>query len=54
VSYTEIVESSFPFAFQGKRRRTETVYLDRDHLHLVNCTPQTMKQLTRDRTEVQP
>jgi hypothetical protein len=48
VSYTEIVESSFPFAFQGKRRRTETVYIDRDHLHLVDCKPQTLPSVMRD------
>ncbi len=34
-SYTEVVNASWPFAFQCKRRRSETVYLDRDHLHRV-------------------
>jgi hypothetical protein len=33
VYYTETLESSYPFPFRSKRRRTEVVYIDKDHLH---------------------
>jgi hypothetical protein len=35
VCYTETVQASWPFPFQCRRRRSDIVYLDRDHLHLV-------------------
>lgn len=54
IYYTETQESGYPFPFQIKRRRVETVYIDRDHLHLVACTPESLQSMTRDLTEVQP
>jgi RNA polymerase sigma factor (sigma-70 family) len=39
VFFDETVESGWPFAFRCKRRRSEVVYLDRDHLHLVREGP---------------
>ncbi|MCI0464480.1 MAG: hypothetical protein L0Z62_46710 [Gemmataceae bacterium] len=50
--FTETVEGQYPFPFQVKKRRVETIYLDRDHLHLVACTPEMMRSLTRDLTEL--
>jgi RNA polymerase sigma factor (sigma-70 family) len=35
VCYNETTQSSWPFPFQCTRRRSEIVYLDRDHLHLM-------------------
>ncbi len=40
VYYTETIEASFPFPFQTKRRTSEVVYIDRDHLHLVGAKPE--------------
>lgn len=34
VSYTETIESSYPFPYRTTRPRTAVVYLDQDHLHL--------------------
>jgi hypothetical protein len=34
VSYTEVVESAYPFPFRHSRPRMEVVYIDSDHLHL--------------------
>src|SRR5437588_138922 len=34
VYYTETLESGYPFPFKSTRRRADTVYIDRDHLHL--------------------
>ncbi|MCS7046101.1 MAG: hypothetical protein NZO58_07075 [Gemmataceae bacterium] len=48
VYYTETVESCYPFPYQLKRRRSEVVYIDMDHLHL--CVPNADAQqvVTRD------
>jgi hypothetical protein len=54
VYYTETIESGYPFPFQCKTRRVETVYVDRDHLHLVACTPEAMQTMFRDMTEHLP
>ncbi len=35
VSFDETVQGGWPFPFRSKRRRSEVVYVDRDHLHLV-------------------
>jgi hypothetical protein len=50
VYYTETVESSYPFPFRCKRRRTEVVYIDKDHFHLVAATPETQLSFTQDLT----
>jgi hypothetical protein len=54
VYYTETIESGYPFPFQCKNRRVETVYIDRDHLHLVACTPEALHAMTQDMTGYQP
>ncbi|MCI0463670.1 MAG: hypothetical protein L0Z62_42590 [Gemmataceae bacterium] len=54
VYYTETRESGYPFPFQVRKRRVETVYIDRDHLHLVACTPESLQSITRDMTEYLP
>ena len=54
VYYTETVESGYPFPFQTKRRRSEVVYIDKDHLHL--CVPGADAQgvMTRDMLSARP
>ena len=54
VYYTETCQSSYPFPFRVKRRRAEVVYMDKDHLHLVACTPEAQISMTRDMTGVRP
>jgi hypothetical protein len=54
VFYTETLESCQPFPFKVVRRRSETVYIDRDHLHLVACTPESLQSMSRDMTAHQP
>jgi hypothetical protein len=54
VYFTETRESGYPFPFRCTILRSETVYIDRDHLHLVSCTPETLQSLTRDLTQYQP
>jgi hypothetical protein len=34
VSFDETIESGYPIPFRATRRRTEVVYIDKDHLHL--------------------
>ena len=54
VYYTETIESSHPFPFQCKRRRSEVIYIDKDHLHL--CVPSVDAQqvITRDMLSARP
>jgi hypothetical protein len=52
--FTETRESSWPFPFRCTGRRSETVYIDRDHLHVIACTPETLASMTRDFTQYQP
>lgn len=54
VYYTETIESSYPFPFRCKRRRVETIYMDRDHLHLCVGTPEAQESITRDLTNFRP
>ncbi len=54
VYFTETKMSGYPFPFQVKRRRSETVYIDRDHLHVVACTPESQQAVTRDMTQYRP
>jgi hypothetical protein len=54
VFYTETVSSDWPIPFQVKRRRSEVVYIDRDHLHAVACTPEQTQSMTRDFMQDQP
>lgn len=48
VFYTETIESYYPFPFRCRRRRTEVVYIDHDHLHVVACTPEQLQSMSRD------
>jgi hypothetical protein len=48
VYYTETIESGYPFPFQCRKRRQEVVYIDKDHLHMIACTPEQQQSLTRD------
>ncbi len=48
VFYTETIESNYPFPFQAKRRRSEVIYIDRDHLHMVAATPDARAYIARD------
>lgn len=48
VFYTETTESYYPFPYRCKRRRSQVVYIDRDHLHQVACTPEQLQVLSRD------
>lgn len=48
VFYTETVQSYYPFPYRCKQRRSEVIYMDRDHLHLVACTPEQLRSMTRD------
>ena len=50
VYFTETVRSDYPLPFRCKRRRTEVVYIDRDHLHMVAPTPETRRSITQDLT----
>jgi hypothetical protein len=54
VYYTETRQSEWPIAFQTKKRRVEVVYIDRDHLHSVACTPEQLQSMTRDMMQIQP
>ncbi len=54
VYYTETIESGYPFPFRCKRRRSEVVYIDTDHLHLVAHSPETQMSLSRDLIGPQP
>src|SRR5262249_30512309 len=48
VFYTETIMSSYPFAFRCKRRRSEVVLMDLDHLHSVACGPEQLQSMTND------
>jgi hypothetical protein len=50
IYYTETVQSDYPFPFQVRKRRVEVVYIDRDHLHSVACTPEQRQSMNRDFT----
>jgi hypothetical protein len=50
VYYTETIQSSYPFPFKCQRRRSEVVYIDRDHLHLCITTPEAQQSITQDLT----
>jgi hypothetical protein len=50
VYFNEIIESSYPFPFQTKKRRVEVIYIDKDHLHVVATTPETQQSFTQDMT----
>jgi hypothetical protein len=53
VYYTEVLQSEWPFPFQTRKRRVEVVYIDRDHLHQVACTPEQLQSMMRD-IQMQP
>jgi hypothetical protein len=54
VYYTETIQTDWPFPFKCVRRRAEVVYIDKDHLHQVACTPEAMQALMRDMTGIRP
>jgi len=54
VYFTETRESCYPFPFRCKERRLQVVYIDKDHLHMVACTPEAQESLTRDLSALQP
>jgi len=54
VYYTETLQSDWPFPWQTKKRRVEVLYIDRDHLHVVACTPEQRQSMTRDMSQYQP
>jgi hypothetical protein len=45
VYYTETVKVGWPFSAQASKRRAETVYIDRDHLHVYSATSDTLKAI---------
>jgi hypothetical protein len=52
VYYTETVQSSYPFPTYIKKKRTQVVYIDKDHLHLyVGENPDMQKQMTNELTK---
>jgi hypothetical protein len=54
VFYTETKESCYPFPFRCRDRRVQVVYIDKDHLHLVACTPEALASMTRDMSALHP
>jgi hypothetical protein len=54
VYFTETVESGYPFPFQCKKRRSEVVYIDRDHLHLCVPSADAAQVITRDMLSARP
>jgi hypothetical protein len=54
VYYTETIQTDYPFPVKLTRRRAEVVYIDKDHLHQVVCTPEQLAAVTRDMTDVRP
>jgi hypothetical protein len=49
VQYTETVQSSYPFPTHVKKKRTQVVYIDKDHLHLyVGPNPDTQRQILNE------
>jgi hypothetical protein len=54
IYYTETVESGYPFPFQVKKRRSEVVYIDKDHLHLCVTSPDAQQSIYRDMTGSRP
>jgi hypothetical protein len=54
VYYTETVESSHPFPFQCKRRRSEVIYIDKDHLHLCVPNADAQRVITHDMLSARP
>lgn len=54
VFYTETIESSHPFPFRAKKRRSEVIYIDKDHLHLCIAGQEGQASITRDMTGSRP
>ena len=54
VYYTETLQSSYPFPFKCVKRRTQVVYIDKDHLHLCAEGPEAALSITRDVTNGRP
>jgi hypothetical protein len=48
IYYTETIQTDWPFAWQTRKRRVQVVYIDRDHLHMMACTPEQRQSMTRE------
>ena len=48
IYYTETMSSSYPFPFTAKKRRSEVVYIDHDHLHQCVSGPDAQHVVTQD------
>lgn len=52
VYYNELVQSSYPFPTYVKKRRTQVLYIDKDHLHLyVGPNPEMQRKILNDMTK---
>jgi hypothetical protein len=52
IYYTETVMSSMPFPTYVKKRRTQVVYIDKDHLHLyVGPNPDQQRETLNEMTK---
>ncbi len=52
IYYTETVQSSYPFPTYVKKRRTQVIYIDKDHLHLyVGANPDMQKKILNEMTK---
>jgi len=54
IYYTETIVSSWPLPYQVKRRRTEVVYIDQDHLHLFIVGQEFQRDMARDMMGARP
>ncbi len=55
IYWDETIQSDYPVPYQFKKRRTEVVYIDKDHLHLyVGPDAQIQREITRDLTDFAP
>jgi Bacterial type II and III secretion system protein/Polysaccharide biosynthesis/export protein len=50
VYFTETIESSYPYPFKTKKRKSEVVYIDNDRLYLCALEPQQRPQYNVDAT----
>jgi hypothetical protein len=54
VYYTEVLRSDYPFPFYTKRRRTQVIMMDRDHLHIFAASAEQAQGIARDFQEARP
>ena len=49
ITYTETIESGYPFPFRCRRPRVKVIYIDLDHLHLYpGCTVESQRAVNRE------